>query len=515
MNAEKTIVLGLDGAHFELIESWLEEGKLPNIAQAIENGVTTNMQSVLPPVTSPNWKAYATGKNPGKLGIFWWENIDMKNKKVYYPNERKSAHYEFWEIIGKQSSAGVVNVPTTYPPRNIEPFIISGAPDAEETGFTYPEELEYELQENLDYQVNKDTPLKTSPNEASNEIIDLIDLRFRTGKYLLDRYDTEFLQITTFYLNSLHHYFWDDDKTLKGWQVIDDHLGDFLKENYNIVLMSDHGSTEIHTVFHINTWLEQEGYLSSDMGVSDTLDSVGITTERLIELTRKLRIRRLASRIIPQWILSQIPSEEGEVRREGKTPNVEWGTTTALASGQGPVYINEQISNYEEVRTNLIKMLSGITTPIGRKVAEEVFRGDEVYHGPYENEGPDIVIDQADGIHIDGGLGRDEVFTQPSDEGWRGDNKRDGIFIATGPDFSTGHIDQLSILDLAPTFLHLHGCAIPTDMDGDVRHTIFSEESPRSKYEESYIKMKSDSTSESNKSNSSNVQKRLKDLGYL
>lgn len=515
MDAKKTIVVGLDGAHFQLLEPWLEEGELPNIDQAIENGVTADMESVLPPVTSPNWKAYATGKNPGKLGIFWWENVDMADQRVYYPDERKATHTEFWERIGEHSSAGVVNVPTTYPPREVEPFIVSGAPDAEESGFTHPNGLADELRAEFDYRIVKNTPLKTSPDEAASEIHDLIDLRFRTGKYLLEKYDPEFLQITTFYLNSLHHYFWDDDRTLEAWKIIDDHLRDFLDDEFNVVLMSDHGATEIHTVFHINTWLERKGYLTTDMGMTETLGSLGITTDRLLEITSKLNIRSTASRITPQWALDRIPSGEGEVSHQGKGSNLDWERTLALASGQGPVYVDKNAEDYDEIRDELIEALSDLRTPGDQKVIQGVFRGEEVYHGPYEEEAPDIVVDQTDGIHIQGGLGREEAFTQPEEDGWRGENKRNALFVASGPDFETGAVENLSILDLAPTILHLHGCAIPSDMDGEVAMSVLESGSPANEREVTQFQVGSNETLSAESAEESAVQERLEDLGYL
>lgn len=515
MNANKTIVIGLDGAHFELLKPWITEGELPNINRAIENGVTADMESVLPPVTSPNWKAYATGKNPGKLGIFWWENIDIGNQRLHYPTERKSAHIEFWELIGEQSSAGVVNVPTTYPPREVDPFIISGAPDAKETGFTHPDKLADELHTEFDYRVSKNTPLRTSPDEAANEIFNLIDIRFRTGKYLLKKYDPKFLQITTYYLNSLHHYFWDDNQTLKAWKLIDNHIGDFLNKNFNVILMSDHGATEVHTVFHINTWLEQKGYLATNMGVSRALRSLGITTDRVMQLTSKLNIRDTASRIAPRWALNRIPSKEGEVSRVSKMSNLDWEKTLALASGQGPVYIDENTDKYEQTQEELIEALSSLRTPTGRKIAEDVFRGEEVYHGLYTEEAPDIIINQADGIHIQGGLGREKVFTQPAEDGWKGENKRQAIFVASGPDFQTGAVDNLSILDLAPTILHLHNCAIPSDMDGEVATSTIEPGSPAAKREITHFEVSRDKEVSTESDSKSATRERLEDLGYL
>ena len=54
----KIIVIGLDGASFELIELWIEEGVLPNIRKVREKGVYGDMRSCLLPVTVPNWKCY-------------------------------------------------------------------------------------------------------------------------------------------------------------------------------------------------------------------------------------------------------------------------------------------------------------------------------------------------------------------------------------------------------------------------------------------------------------------------
>jgi predicted AlkP superfamily phosphohydrolase/phosphomutase len=93
------------------------------------------------------------------------------------------------------------------------------------------------------------------------------------------------------------------------------------------------------------------------------------------------------------------------------------------------------------------------------------------------DEAPDIVVDQRPGVHIQGHIGRDQVFTDPTDDGWRGENKRTGLFAVSGPDFRSGEVNQLSILDLAPTMLHLFEKSIPEDMDGEVRTDVFDPDS--------------------------------------
>ncbi|WP_050050199.1 alkaline phosphatase family protein [Halostagnicola sp. A56] len=188
MTTPQTVVLGLDGAHFELIQPWIDDGKLPNIQMAIESGVSSDLHSVLPPVTSPNWKAYATGKNPGKLGIFWWENVDVENERVHYPTDRKNAHTEYWELIGESKPVGVLGVPTTHPPRPVNGFLVSGAPDSPDTGYTHPQSLEDKLEADYDYSVTKRNRLSVNRDEAIEEILDLIDSRFTVGKDLAEEH---------------------------------------------------------------------------------------------------------------------------------------------------------------------------------------------------------------------------------------------------------------------------------------------------------------------------------------
>lgn len=479
MTNHPTVVLGLDGAHFELLDPWIEAGHLPNIKRAINSGVCADLESVLPPVTSPNWKAYATGKNPGKIGIFWWENIDVENRRVHYPSDRKHTNTEFWEIIAEDEPVGVLGVPTTYPPKKVDDFLVAGPPDGKNTGYTHPPELESRLNKEFDYSVRKHNRLDADREAAAEEILELIDSRFTVAKALREEYNISFLQITTFYINSLQHYLWDDEYTLEGWKIIDEHLGQFLENEYNIILMSDHGSNAIETVFHINSWLESNGYLETDTDIADTFYRLGINKDRLVQLTDKARLTGFAKRVTPRTVLQYLPDNSGAVNKEGKTDAVDWERTDAIASGQGPIYLTAErgTDQYARIREQLQAELESVLDPNGNSVVDTVYKGEEVYSGSYTDEAPDLVIDQAKGVHIPGGIGREAIFTEPAEGGWRAENKRQGLFVATGPDFTTGTHEQISILDLAPTLLHLHDQSVPEDMDGTVQRSVFATDS--------------------------------------
>lgn len=478
----KTIVVGLDGAGFDLLSPWLDAGELPTLNRIIETGVSGPLRSVLPPVTSPNWKAYSTGKNPGKLGIFWWKNVDVDDQRIYTPQDRYHEQTEFWEIIAEREPVGVLGVPLTYPPKPVDPVLVSGAPDANERGFAHPASVEHELRERFDYRINSRYRRTEEPDRAVEDEIELIDMRFQAAKYLLEEYDLSFLQVSTFYINQFHHYQWDEEETLRAWRVIDDHLADLLEAGRNLVCMSDHGHNEIRTVFRINQWLNDEGYLAVNQSIASTLHRFGIDRERiktyLARLDRVVPTRSsivtMGHNYVPGWLLQHLPSEGGEVGSRAEAP-IDWGETEAIASAQGPLYLTVDRSSprYDELRGEIGAKLAELTGPAGEPIAEEVHHSEDVYSGPYLDEAPDLLVDLADNVHVRESLGSEPTFGR-EDTKWKGVNKRDGLFAATGQSFGSGTVEDISILDLAPTILSLHGCPIPDAMDGQVRREVLA-----------------------------------------
>ena len=66
----KVVVLGFDGADAHLVEKWMDEGKLPNLAQLRADGGFAPLRPTNPPQTPVSWSSFATGTNPGKTEIF-------------------------------------------------------------------------------------------------------------------------------------------------------------------------------------------------------------------------------------------------------------------------------------------------------------------------------------------------------------------------------------------------------------------------------------------------------------
>src|SRR6476646_10992232 len=112
------LVIGLDGASFNLIQPWLDDGSLPNFRRLVEEGAYGESQSCLPPVTMPAWRVYSTGKYPGKLGVFWHQQLDPETLEVQTPNSTFFKTADFWHYQNQQGlRTGILGMPDTYPPR--------------------------------------------------------------------------------------------------------------------------------------------------------------------------------------------------------------------------------------------------------------------------------------------------------------------------------------------------------------------------------------------------------------
>lgn len=463
-----TLVFGLDGANWPLIDPWIEQGKLPTIERLRKQGTWAISKSVLPPVTCPNWKCYASSRSPDAHDVYWWEQVDRETLDVDVPDSTSFTAPELWDYLADDGyDICVVNLPMSYPPQESDGLIVAGGPRSRESDYTYPAELESELEHELGYTVHPENVVTSNEDEAAVEAtLDLIQTRFDAADYLLAEKGLDFLHLTVFHLNVLQHYYWNEDPVRRAWEIIDENLARFLDDGHNIFLMSDHGCAEIDTVFHANEWLQDQGYLTMETTAADYLMRFGITQERLAGAVRSVGLESAIRQYIPRRLVERFPDEEG-IKRDNKFDKVVAAESDAIASGQGLVYVLHDTSSpaYEQTVEELVTQLSTLKTPQGTPVASTVHRGVDLYPDGEQRYRPDIIFDQGPGLHTSGAVGKETVFDGPGR--WRAENIRDGLFLAYGDQVATtGEIDPISILDIAPTVLNSIGEAVPNDFEG-------------------------------------------------
>ena len=64
------LVLGLDGACFEILDPLLAAGRTPHLARWRADGVSWPLQSTVPSMSFPAWSTFLTGLSPGRHGLF-------------------------------------------------------------------------------------------------------------------------------------------------------------------------------------------------------------------------------------------------------------------------------------------------------------------------------------------------------------------------------------------------------------------------------------------------------------
>jgi len=79
---EKVLVLGMDGLDPQLLEKFMDEGRLPHFKRLADQGGYTPLGTSIPPQSPVAWSNFITGGNPGTHGIF---DFIHRNPANYLP----------------------------------------------------------------------------------------------------------------------------------------------------------------------------------------------------------------------------------------------------------------------------------------------------------------------------------------------------------------------------------------------------------------------------------------------
>lgn len=95
----RTLIIGLDGATWDVIKPLAEEGGLPTFKKLMEEGVWSDLESTIPPITVPAWFSLSTGMNPGKIGLFDFINRKDNSYKLYPTSSRDFRGKAIWNYV--------------------------------------------------------------------------------------------------------------------------------------------------------------------------------------------------------------------------------------------------------------------------------------------------------------------------------------------------------------------------------------------------------------------------------
>lgn len=535
------LIIGFDGATFNLIRPWAAAGYLPNLARMMQVGVHRELHSTLPPVTSPAWPTFMTGCNPGKHGVF--DFIQPMGSRFKLVNSTSIKQPTIWQRLSQAGyRVGVMNVPVTYPPQEVNGFMITGMLSPTNGRISHPADLisRYEAQLGP-YQVLPKVQYKPgNEEEFIAEIYRVLHLRGQWALELMQREAWDVLMVHFLAMDIMKHALWRfmdsshpryeaspyEHAIRDGYAIVDSYIGQLLNQlpaGGNALIMSDHGFGPLNQMVNLNVFLWQKGLLKLKQDAWTQLKAFafrhGITPFAAFQLASKIGVQNLAAQV----------SKEQRNNIVGKFlsfDNVDWSRTMAYSMGHmGQVYLNlagrepEGIvgpEEYEQARQQVIDVLQGLQDANGRSLVSHIYTREDAYHGPYAANGADLhlVLDDYNMIAFPLFATEGKVLTQQI-RGDSGCHRSEGIFLGYGPDIcAAGEQLRANILDLAPTIMHMMGTAVPRIMDGQVLQDIFVNPTAVT-YSDDEEALEASTSPGFNAEEEAQVEERLRGLGYL
>jgi len=546
--ARRILIIGLDGATFDVLDPLMAEGRMPRLQAAIASGASGILRSTIPPITPAAWTTFLTGKQPGSHGIIDFERYDVHTNKLQFNSTRCLDHVRsLWQILGDAGlKVGSVNVPMTYPPVPVNGFLVSGfetpGPDCD---FVYPPELKSEILERWpDPTLRAKWRRRTFDGNAIFERnIAYISRSFHQGAemtvWLGDRLGWDVLMVVFKLLDNLQHKTWRyldprwsdrhparRDMAKRGFGEADKAIGvllDYARANDATVLMvSDHGHGSLEGKVQPNLLLKQWGYLSLRGSGAQKATRGRHLWDRLRGRTK--RFKRVGD--IEHDLAVDFSKTRVCVMHAGMA-----GFLYINLEGRQPTGIVRQ-ADYEALRDELRDRLLGrechVRDPQGNGVQlfTEVHKPEELYGCSRKDQPwmPDLLLVPHESLAVVRKIrGRRAVRWLPYRR-LEGTHRPDGIFVASGPGVRQAspspvenrcHSLRAHIVDCAPTILAGLGLRIPDDMEGQVIREIF-ERPPVVETEAAQVAAATSQGGEAySEADLERVTQRLSDLGYL
>lgn len=513
----RLVIIGLDGATFDLIEPWAKAGELPVLARLMTEGTWGPLRSVTHPFTAQAWTSMVTGAQQGKHRIWdFWER-DFATYGFRLLNASHRALPALWNLLGQAGRRViVVNVPQTYPPEPVLGVMVSGRDTPGlSAAYTHPPELKAVLNgvSRTPYVIVPDDWLwmqRGRPDRARQELLREIEVRFDVVQHLMasEPWDLTFFVVSA--TDGVAHFFWKyhdpdhplhdpaeaavyGDTVLEVYRQCDRRIGQLLERlpaGCHVLVVSDHGQGPLGPqAIHLNLWLEEQGLLQFRAAASDLSrrQRAAVAAARAVQRGKRAIYGRVSFQTLAKLRRIWPDTLRTRLGAEAFFPNVAWARTQAFSeelrgniwinlAGRDPQGIVQPGAEYEALRDRIVAELPKLTDAVtGARPIRRVWRREELFDGPFLARLPDLIVEAGypDMFrpHGDyhGPAARQLSAAELAQKPLSGCHRQHGIFIAWGPVIRPGgRTADAALVDVAPTALHLLGQAVPVEMDGRV-----------------------------------------------
>jgi len=399
---------------FGMLKNFAETGIMPNTARIIRDGIFRPMRSTIPELSSVAWSSIITGKNPAEHGIFGFTDLNPNSYQLKFPNFNDLKAPPFWELCQGQSI--IINVPSTYPVRQMNGVHISGFVSIDIEKSIHPKSLMPKLK-NLGYRLDVDA--QKAHTDLKAFLLDLdqtLTARIKTIEHLWDYTDWQIFMPTFTGTDRLMHFLWSayEDKNhkyhndfLNHFRRIDAAIGNIysrLGDNDIVIILSDHGFEKLEKDVYINYLLAREGFLAYRPKSETKLENIDSATK--------------AFALDPARIY---------LNQKGKYP----------AGSLAPNDKNACLKDLQEMFSSLEIR--------GKKVIKHVYRKEDIYSGPCLDDAPDMVLIAQNGFNLKGDMSATELAGKGPFTGKH--TYQNAFLLINKKDLATDLPEELSVTD--------------------------------------------------------------------
>lgn len=269
----RVAVIGLDGVPHSMLRRMMTAGIMPNLKEAAGAGTLVPMASTIPAISSVAWTSFMTGKNPGDHGIYGFTDLEPDRISLRLPSFDDIKKPVLWHRLAARKSI-VINLPFTYPARPLHGVLVSGfvAPVFERAVF--PASLISWLK-SIGYQIDVDA-VRGRHDRAGfvAELFSNIDVLERAIFSIMDQRPWDlFIGVVTG-TDRLNHFLYDaqadashpfHERFVDYYRRVDRFFGglmDRVGHGTRLIVLSDHGFTDLKQQVYLNHILKAMGYLA-------------------------------------------------------------------------------------------------------------------------------------------------------------------------------------------------------------------------------------------------------------
>lgn len=415
MKPKRLIIIGLDGVPFGMIKKLAKSGVMPNTARLIQDSFFSPMNSTLPEISCVAWSSIITGGNPAEHGIFGFLDLRPHSFEITFPNFNDLKMQPFWNCVNGKSV--IINVPATYPVRQMDGVHISGFVSIDINKSVYPSSLIPQLK-SFNYRLDVDSQkAHISMDAFLADLDETLTARIKAIELLWDYTDWKIFMPTFTGTDRLMHFLfeaWEDecckyhDYFLNYFCRVDAAIGDIcskMKDGDALVMLSDHGFEKLEKEIYVNYLLADKGFLSAKPNPNQGSLNIDSATK--------------AFALDPGRIY---------INQKGKYP-------AGSVAGE----------DRESCLQDIIKLFSSLEAD-GRKVIKHIFRKEDIYQGSYSDNAPDLVLIAEKGFNLKGALTPKELVSKGPFTGKHTYN--DAFLLINDKDLAAHMPGEISVIDV-------------------------------------------------------------------